>query len=412
MIQNYTEQYAGLWEKCSVKMPKFAKVYLKEEKFQREKFLDQFLNTIKAFRKDRIRGKSFTEADQQLFLSNIRGFLSNGLDFTEGQLELMFSDEMVEITRTFVRQAKTFDPDLQFNDIFQACRNMWIMNGLQLIMGIPMQVTPSIFAYSMLYPYTDNLIDDPQISSFEKLVFSDRFRDRLSGVMLEPQNKTENAIFRLVGMIEGEYSRAEFSEVFNSLLGIHDAQTNSLKLLQPKGQMAETEILKICLAKGGASVLADGYLVAGKLTEAQRYFLYGYGAYLQLLDDIQDVEEDHAAGLSTVFSESVFRAHLDEKLNKTYWFGEHVMESLAFFDGQHIELFRSLMRRSMDLFITEAIAQVPDAYSRKYVIEFENYSPFHFSYIRKRKEQFAPYNGFLLTAIEEFAFAENLMLIS
>ena len=368
-----------------------------------------FLNTIKAFRKDRIRGKSFTEADQQLFLSNIRGFLSNGLDFTEGQLELMFSDEMVEITRTFVRQAKTFDPDLQFNDIFQACRNMWIMNGLQLIMGIPMQVTPSIFAYSMLYPYTDNLIDDPQISSFEKLVFSDRFRDRLSGVMLESQNKTENAIFRLVGMIEGEYSRAEFSEVFNSLLGIHDAQTNSLKLLQPKGQMAETEILKICLAKGGASVLADGYLVAGKLTEAQRYFLYGYGAYLQLLDDIQDVEEDHAAGLSTVFSGNVFQTPLDEKLNKTYWFGEHVMES---FNGQHIELFKSLMRRSMDLFITEAIAQVPDAYSRKYVIEFENYSPFHFSYIRKRKEQFAPYNGFLLTAIEEFAFAENLMLIS
>ena len=65
------------------------------------------------------------------------------------------------------------------------------------------------------------------------------------------------------------------------------------------------------------------------------------------------------------------------------------------------------MRRSMDLFITEAIAQVPDVYSQKYVIEFENYSPFRFSYIRKRKEQFAPYNGFLLTAIEEFAFAEK-----
>jgi hypothetical protein len=85
------------------------------------------------------------------------------------------------------------------------------------------------------------------------------------------------------------------------------------------------------------------------------------------------------------------------------------MESLAFFDGQHIELFKSLMRRSMDLFITEAIAQAPDAYSRKYVTTFERFSPFHFSYIRKRKEQLAPYNGFLLTAIEEFAFAENLM---
>jgi hypothetical protein len=411
MIQNYTEQYAGLWEKCPILMPEFSKAYPKEDKLSKEKFLDQFLNSIKAFRKDRIRGKSFTEANQQLFLSNTRGFLSSGLDFTDGQLELMFSDEMVEITRSFVRQAKAFDSDFAFNDIFQACRNMWIMNGLQLIMGIRMQITPSIFAYSMLYPYTDNLIDDPKISSFEKLVFSERFRDRLSGVTLEPQNKTENAIFRLVGMIEKEYSRNDFPEVYESLMGIHDAQTNSMRLFQHNNLIGESEILKICLAKGGASVLADGYLVAGKLTDAQRYFLYGYGAYLQLLDDIQDVEEDHAAGLATVFSGSVFRTHLDEKLNKTYWFGEHVMESLAFFDGQHIELFKSLMRRSMDLFITEAIAQIPEAYSRKYVVAFEHFSPFHFSYIRKRKDQFAPYNGFLLTAIEEFAFAESQISI-
>lgn len=411
MIQSYTEQYAEIWERCSIQMPEFSKAYPKEDKFQREKFLDQFLNAIKAFRKDRIRGKSFTEDDQKLFLRNTQGFLRNGLDFTDGQLELMFSDEMIEITRSFVRQAKAFDSDLAFNDIFQACRNMWIMNGLQLIMGIRMQVTPSIFAYSMLYPYTDNLIDDPKVSSFEKLVFSERFRDRLSGVILEPQNKTENAIFRLVGMIEEEYSRNDFPEVYESLLGIHDAQTKSLKLFQQNNPIGETEILKICLAKGGASVLADGYLVAGRLTEAQRYFLFGYGAYLQLLDDIQDVEEDHAAGLMTVFSESAFRVSLDERLNKTYWFGEHVMKSLEFFEGQHIELFRSLMRRSMDLFITEAIAQVPDAYNRKYVIEFENYSPFHFSYIRERKEQFAPYNGFLLTAIEEFAFAESLISV-
>jgi hypothetical protein len=98
---------------------------------------------------------------------------------------------------------------------------------------------------------------------------------------------------------------------------------------------------------------------------------------------------------------------LDEKLNKTYWFGEQVMKSLDSFNGRHIELFKSLMRRSMDLFITEAIAQNPEAYSPKYVSDFESAAPFHFSYIRKRKEQFTPYNGFLLTAIEEIAFAES-----
>jgi hypothetical protein len=408
MVQTYTEKYAEIWEKCPIQMPQFSKAYPKEDKHRREECLDQVLNTVKAFRKGRIRGKSFTEVDQRLFLSEIRGFLRSGFDFTDGQLELMFSDQMVQITRSFVVKAKDFDSGLSFSDIFQACRNIWIMNGLQLIMGITMQVTPSIFAYSMLYPYTDNLIDDPTITSFEKLVFSQRFRERLAGAILKPQNKTENAIFRLVGMIEGEYSRDDFPEVYESLLGIHDAQTNSMKLIQYKKTLGNDEILKICLAKGGASVLADGYLVAGKLTETQRYFLFGYGAYLQLLDDIQDVEEDHGAGLTTVFSESVFREPLDSKLNKTYWFGENVMESLDFFCGQHIELFKSLMRRSMDLFITEAIAQVPDAYSPKYLAGFEDFSPFHFMYIRKRKAQIAPYNGFLLTAIEEFAFAESL----
>jgi hypothetical protein len=145
------------------------------------------------------------------------------------------------------------------------------------------------------------------------------------------------------------------------------------------------------------------------MTEAQRYFLFGYGAYLQLLDDIQDVKDDYTAGLMTVFSGSAYRLPLDDKLNKTYWFGEHVMQSLDSFGGQHIILFKSLMHRSMDLFIAEAIAQTPEVYTNKYVAEYERYSPFQFTYIRKLKTQFASYNGFLLTAVEEFAFAGNLM---
>jgi hypothetical protein len=407
MIQNYAVQYAEIWDCCSSQMPEFSKIYSRTEKKQKEQALDQFLSTIKAFRKRRMKSKPFTEAEQQLFLNDARNFLRSRMDFTGDQLEMMFSDEMVGLTRSFVREARAFDAELPFNDIFQACRNMWIMIGLQLIMGIPKRVTPSVFAYSMLYPYTDNLIDDPKISGFEKLTFSERFRDRLSGVHLKPGNKTENAIFRLVGMIESEYFRTDFPDVFESLLGIHDAQTNSMKLIQEANSLSENDILKICLAKGGASVLADGYLVAGNLLPEQQYFLYGYGGYLQLLDDIQDVKEDHEAGLMTVFSKPAFRVPLDDKLNKTYWFGERVMESLDSFDGLHMDLFKSLIRRSMDLFIAEAIAQAPEAFSPKYVMEFENYSPFHFSYIRKRKTQFAPYMGFLLTQIEEIALSKS-----
>ena len=68
------------------------------------------------------------------------------------------------------------------------------------------------------------------------------------------------------------------------------------------------------------------------------------------------------------------------------------------------------MRRSMDLFIAEAIAQTPEMYSEKYVAEYECCSPFHFSYIRKLKTHFESYNSLLLTAVEEFAFADNLII--
>jgi len=405
MLQNFTDRYSEIWETCSTRLPQFPKSYSSSEKLQKEQILDQFLKTIKAFRKERINGKSKKEFNERLFFEDTRDFLRNGLDFSNSQLDLMFSDELIEVTKMFVRQARTFDPDLTFHDIFQACRNLWIMNGLQVIMNIPVQVTPSLFAYSLLYPYTDNLIDDPQISGYEKLIFSERFRDRLSGQILNPMNKTENAVFSLVEMIENQYSRTEFPEVYESLLDIHDAQTNSLRLISESETLSDLEILKICITKGGASVLADGYLVAGKLTAERKDFLFGYGAYLQLLDDIQDLNEDHQAGLMTVFSRLAFRSPLDEKLNMTYSFGEQVMKSLEHFDGLHIDLFQSLMRKSMDLFIIEAIAQNNEAYNPKYISEFEKYSPFHFSKIQKRKEQFTLYHGFLLTAIEEIAFS-------
>jgi hypothetical protein len=411
MLKQYTDHYAGIWENSPVHWPEFSKSYSNSEKLQKEAVLDQFLQSIKSFRKKRMKQRVLTESDQDKFFSNTRQFLSEGLDFTSPQLEMMFSDEMIQVTRMFVCQARRFDLNLSFPDIFQACRNAWIMNGLQLIMGIPVQITPSIFAYSMLYPYTDNLIDDPLISTFEKMQFSNRFRDRLAGHQLKPSGKTEQAVFHLVGMIESEYPRIDFPEVYESLLGIHEAQTNSMALVHQNVPLTENETLKICINKGGASVLADGYLVAGKLTEEQRFFLFGYGAYLQLLDDIQDVDEDFVAGLMTVFSKTAFQSPLDQKLNKTYWFGEEIMKSLELFQGQKLDLFKSLMRRSMDLFIAEAIAQTPEAYSPGLVSQFENYSPFHFSYIRKQKEQFVPYNGFLLTAIEEIAFSETAILV-
>ena len=406
MIQKYLDDYAVLWANSEPKFPIIPQKFNLTEKQTRGKILDKYIQSIKSIKNGKLNLKKLTDKDERLFLNNTQTFLREGLDFSDKQLEVMFSDELTEVTRQFVRQAKRFDSALTFHDIFQSCRNMWIMNGLQIILGLPVRLTPSIFAYSLLYPYTDNLIDNPAITSFEKLIFSNNFYLRLAGQNPMPNNATEKTIFSLVSMIEEEFPRSAYPEVYQSLLAIHKAQTQSMQLIHSGDSLSETETLKICLSKGGASVLADGYLVSGKLSKDQEYFLFGYGAYLQLLDDIQDVEEDHLAGLQTIFSKS--DELLDAKLNKTYWFGERVMQSLKLFGGQHLDVFQSLMRKSMDLFIIEAIAQNLELYSKWYVSEMEAHSPFSFSYIQKRKEQFAPYNGLLLTAFEEIAFNEYI----
>ncbi|MDP2114704.1 MAG: hypothetical protein Q8K69_11670, partial [Bacteroidota bacterium] len=344
MIQKYLEDYAVFWEDSKSDFPFIAQKFNQNEKQSREEILDKYIQSVKVVRNGKLTRKNFNEKDERLFFENTRTFFRDGLDFTQIQLQVMFSDELTEVTRQFVRKAKRFDPTLTFHDIFQACRNMWIMNGLQIVLGLPVRQTPSMFAYSLLYPYTDNLIDNPAISSSDKLIFNNNFYLRLNGQKPEPNNYAEQTIFSLVSMIEDEYPRSGYPEVYQSLLAIHQAQTQSMYLIHSGDALSETEILKICIAKGGASVLADGYLVAGRLSKDQEHFLFGYGAYLQLLDDIQDVNEDQAAGLKTVFSGS--NQLLDTRLNKTYWFGEQVMKSLPLFGGQQIDVFQSLMRKS------------------------------------------------------------------
>ena len=65
--------------------------------------------------------------------------------------------------REFSRMAREFDPAVSAADVLQANRNVWTMNGAQRLLGLPVQVTPSVSAYSLLHPYTDNYVDDPSL---------------------------------------------------------------------------------------------------------------------------------------------------------------------------------------------------------------------------------------------------------
>lgn len=408
MVQDFSSHFLQVWNSVPARLPDFPAARDKDQKRERELQTDHFIRSVKQIARKRKLKSGITVVDEERFFAETRNFFQQALEFDDDQANVLFSDEMVGATRAFVSQVRKFDPLLSFNDVFQALRNAWIMFGVQFIFNYPVRLTPSIFAYSMLYPYTDNLIDNPGISPFEKLAFSSRFHDRLSGKSVKPLDPAEQKIYALVEMIEQEFPRADYPEVFDSLLAIHDAQTSSLQLLGPADAISRTDALKICILKGGTSVLADGFLVAGKLTTEQQVFLYGYGSYLQMLDDIQDVSEDFNSGLKTYFAQEIGHRFLDWKVRKTYQFGAQVMESLDRVQGKQTGLFKSLIRRSMDLFVAEAIAQNPEFYSPGFARTFEKHSPFNFSYIRKLNSQFPVYHGILVTAAKEIAVPQHI----
>ncbi len=80
--------------------------------------------------------------------------------------------KFLDITKQFIRDARKFDDDLPIGDIMQAMRNVWISNALQLLFGKEVYYSKANFAYSMLYPYTDNYLDNTNIDKNDKILFN------------------------------------------------------------------------------------------------------------------------------------------------------------------------------------------------------------------------------------------------
>jgi hypothetical protein len=93
-------------------------------------------------------------------------------------------------------------------------------------------------------------------------------------------------------------------------LALQRAQVTSLRQ-QVETAPCELDLLALSVEKGGTSVQADAWLVAGTLQPAEAEFAFGYGVFLQLLDDLQDTRRDRDAGHMTVFSQSAGRWPLD-----------------------------------------------------------------------------------------------------
>jgi hypothetical protein len=397
-VRELNQHFIHLWWECDTGLPDLGPRYTARAQTQNEKHFLRFLEEVDQALAHPPRSRAEVQSLQAQLGPAFRCLAEESLGFDPRVLDSLPSQAFSDASEEFVRRARAFDPDLRVEEIYQAGRNAWTANGLQWLMGMPVQITPSILAYSLLYPYTDNYLDDPTVTASGKLAFNERFRRRLAGESLTPDHAYERVIFDLVAMIEADYSRSELPAVFESLLDIHRAQTRSLKLIHPAAAPGEVDVIGLSFEKGGTSVLADAYLVCPSLTEAQRAYSYGHGIFAQLLDDMEDVGADSQAGRLTIYSQPAGHWALDALANRTFHFGQKVLIDLDCFDvGEPV---RELIRRGAVLLLIDTISRMDGFYTPAYLRELEQHSPLRFCFLKEQRDRFSRRHGSLVKAME------------
>ena len=405
-IEAQVAQTVEVWNTGAARSPHAGLRYSPKQQQEREKAYDQGLRAVEREAKRAPRTKAGRLHTQDRITASFARFSATALDLQPQTVKLL-TDDFLPVGTTLARWARQFDAGLSMADIIQACRNAWTACGLQPLLGDRVGITPAILGYSLLYPYSDNYLDREDVSPAAKRRFCDRFRDRLRGERLAAQDDRENALWTLVNLIEDQYPRAHYPQVFDCLLAIHRAQEESIAQLRSGNQYGDAEVLRMSVAKGGSSVLADACLAHGCLNADESRFSFEWGVLLQLGDDLQDVREDMRRGSVTLFTRSATQGRsLDTLLIQLLNFSEHVaarMDQLP----NGTQMLKNLLRMSWRSLIIGAIANSHEFFSPGFLEEAERWSPFRFEFLRARNQRLTSRHGLYATLFDAFLEARD-----
>jgi hypothetical protein len=389
MITDLVAHFKERWWSCEPALPDLGPVYSPNAKKVNESKLVVCLDRLGEELTLASRVRPDRQALQDRLFPLAGDFLKTTFGLEDRHVTALTSYGFAEAVEEFVLQARRFDPEISAEDIYQGGRNAWSMNFLQYLMGMPVKMTPVILAFSLLYPYSDNYLDDARITAEGKAAFNCRFKQRLEGVPVPPENAVEQKIFDLVGMVEGQFDRRLHPQVFASLMAIFRAQIKSTRLQHPDASPYEVDVLGLAFEKGGTSVLADAYLVAGDLTPFQRLFSFYYGAFTQLMDDLEDVEQDRRDGIMTIFSQTARRWPLDAVTSRLIIFGNGLLDAMNQFKVVGLETLEEVMRKCITPLLIDSAGRVGHLYSRKHLNELERHSPYRFAQLKKVRRNVA-----------------------
>ncbi|KPI50839.1 flagellar protein FliS [Clostridioides difficile] len=386
IFEYYCKKCEDTWNNSSVELSENIETYSKNSQKKSEKELDKLIDTLsthlKKYPSDFVLRRMWVKKGE-VFLQNT---LEKDNIFKLEKMDVEDRKKFLGITKQFIRDARKFDDDLPISDIMQAMRNVWISNALQLLFDKEVYYSKANFAYSMLYPYTDNYLDNTNINETDKVLFNSWLEKRLLGEQIKPNNYHESKVSQMIDYIESVYPREKFKEVYESLLLIFKSQVKSLKQQDRKSNLCKEELLSISIEKGGSSVLVDGHLISGLMTKEEIEFCIGYGFLLQVSDDLQDIKEDLKFNHETVMTETIKNGTLDKITNKLINF------TIELIDGFKInnknESVITMIKNDCLMLILFSVVYNAEFFSKEYIKEIEKFIPYTISYSLEIKEKF------------------------
>jgi len=387
-VERYVKEHELVWRAAPAEPLPPGKRFVRSEKKSVERELSNLIGRLSSepARTSFLDG-SLDPVRAEELAAELRPVFKRLLRLVDLPLEAVYDARFLDSTRRFLQAARDFDPGLSIDSAYQALRNVWIMNSLQFDLGLPVEHTDAVFAYSMVYPYLDNVLDDVGTTETEKLALVAKLRAWLEGTERGADSPREQKLLDLVRMIERRYARPDFPDVYQSLLAIYNAQVKSLLQQRAAASPSPEDILAISLEKGGTSVLADGHLVAGRLEPADEDFCFGFGTFLQLADDLQDIAEDARCGHRTLFSRRTGRAPLDGQAVKLGRYLAAVLDRARPGATASRSALCDAIGSGLSLMFLESVGKNPAYFSRDFVRRSKKSFPVRFSYLRKLRRR-------------------------
>ena len=368
------EQIIPKWNSMPETFPEFLPIFSEEEKRSNGELVSEACGKLKGM------PKNPSGQQKEEIKKKMRALLEkeNLLQIKEHISEALLG-EFEESAECFAERVRTFDETLSNESVWQAMRNYLIYAIIVNLQGQKQNCRDTILGYSLLYPYTDNYLDQPHRKKVDKRVYNDLIRRTLLGEDVFPQNGYEKKTNQLLRLVLDHYAsdRRKQSQAADLLLLMLEAQKNSLRQIHRFGAKAlpTSEILKISAYKGGLSVFLD-YLFSidfdlPSVTEEERSFYLCFGLILQLADDLQDVEEDKKRRTWTLITACRRKSQREAVVNRLFHFTQTCMTE---FSPKNPEL-HTFISRNCQLMLLAAVAQNRKRFSKAYLEKIEPHLP-------------------------------------